>query len=86
MDASRQDVNSTAIDDTPWPNCPADFDAAVSNGATPEALTPADNAGDGVNLTLGGPTSGYGVLAPAVINGGACSLLPGRSPFATTAP
>ena len=77
VDASRQDVNSTTIDDTPVPYCYADFDAAVSNGASPEALASDDNAGDGVNLTLGGPTSGYGVLAPAVFSSSdACSLLP----------
>jgi hypothetical protein len=81
VDASRQDVNSTTIFDTPLPYCYADFDGAVSNGASPEALAAADNAGDDVNLTLGGSGSGYGVLAPAVFSSSdACSLLPNDFP------
>lgn len=47
------------------PPCPADFDQAVTNGASPEALQTAFDAGDHVNLTLGS-AGGYAALAPAV--------------------
>jgi hypothetical protein len=81
VDPVRQDVNS-AISDTSFPNCYANFDGAVSNGASPEALTPAANAGDDVNLTLGGTGSGYAALAPAVFSSpDFCSLLPSTNPF-----
>jgi hypothetical protein len=84
VDAGRQDVNSTTVKDTSPPYCYADLDAAVSNAATPEALAGGDNAGDGVNLTLAGPGSGYGVLAPAVFSGAdTCALLPGNYPLPT---
>ena len=81
VDPVRQDVNS-AISDTSFPNCYANFDGAVSNGASPEALTPAANAGDDVNLTLGGTGSGYAARAPAVFSSpDFCSLLPSTNPF-----
>ncbi len=84
VDASRINVNSTTVEDTPLPYCYADFDGEVSNGASPEGLATADNAGDDVNLTLGGATSGYGVLAGAVFSSAdACSLLPPDSPLPT---
>jgi hypothetical protein len=74
VDAGRQDVNS-AVKSTVFPYCYADFDAAVSNGDTPEGL--AYNAGDDVNLTLAGTTSGYGLLAPAVFDSPElCTLAP----------
>jgi hypothetical protein len=58
-----------------------DFDAAVSNGASPEALAGSYNAGDDVNLTLAGTSSGYGVLAPAVFDSSVtCSLSPVQDP------
>jgi hypothetical protein len=80
VDSGRQDVNS-AIQGTPFPYCYTDLDGAVSNGASPEALTANYNAGDDVNLTLAGTSSGYGVLAPAVFNGSdVCSLLPSNDP------
>jgi hypothetical protein len=84
VDPVRQDVNSEIISDTSFPNCYANFDGAVSNGASPEALTPAANAGDDVNLTLAGAGSGYAALAPAVFSSpDACSLLPATDPFPT---
>jgi hypothetical protein len=66
VDADRQDVNSTTVENTSFPYCYADFTGAVSNGQDPEGLIPAVNAGDDVNLTLGGADSGYGLLARAV--------------------
>jgi hypothetical protein len=84
VDAARQDVNST-IEHTPKPACYAGFDAAVSNGASPEALAPADNAGDDVNLTSAGSGSAYAALARAVFGGpDACSLRPGSDPLPAT--
>ena len=82
VDAVRQEVNSAIISDTPFPYCYANFDGAVSNGASPEALAPADNAGDDANLTLTGTGSGYAALARAVFSSpDACSLLPPANPF-----
>jgi hypothetical protein len=91
VDAIRQDLNS-GISDSLVPGfpglagiCPADFDASVSNGASPEALPSADNAGDDVNLTLSGSASGYAALAQAVSGGfGACGPLPPAIPFPAT--
>jgi hypothetical protein len=85
VDAGRQDVNSTAISSTPF--CYADFNAAVSTGASPETLAAGDNAGDAVNLTLSGPSSGYAALTPAVFsgnNGGGCALSPSFYPLPTS--
>jgi len=82
VDPVRQDVNSAIISGTSFPNCYANFDGAVSNGASPEVLTPAANAGDDANLTLAGSGSGYAALAPAVFSSpDACSLLPATDPF-----
>jgi hypothetical protein len=84
VDTQRQQVNTTIMQDTPLPACPVDFDAAVSNGASPEALQPAANAGDDVNLTLDGSSSGYAALAQAVVTSpDACSLLPSPNPLPT---
>ncbi len=81
VDADRQDVNS-AVKSTVFPYCYADFDAAVSNGDSPEALPLTYNAGDDVNLTLAGPTSGYGELAPAVFDSPElCTLGPANYPL-----
>jgi pyrimidine deaminase RibD-like protein len=82
VDAGRQDVNSTTIDNTPAQFCYADLDAAVSNGSSPEALISTDNAGDNANLS----TAGYAALAPAVLDGSDfCSLSPLSSPYALPA-
>jgi hypothetical protein len=40
----------------------ADFDTAVSNGASPEALQTADDIGDHVNLTA----AGYAALGATI--------------------
>lgn len=81
VDGARQGVNS-AIENTSSAACWVNFDAAVSNGASPEALLAADNAGDDVNLTLAGSDSGYAVLARAVFTSpDACSLLPSHNPL-----
>lgn len=64
VDASRLDANTAVSAPVAW-NCWADLDAAVTNGSSPEGLAAADNAGDGVNLTLSGSGSGYTALAPA---------------------
>jgi hypothetical protein len=86
VEAARQDVNSTTAKNTTFPYCYADFDAAVSNGLTPEGLAPAYNAGDDANLTLAGPSSGYGVLAPAVFDSPqTCSLQPADNPLPAAA-
>jgi hypothetical protein len=44
------------------PPCVAQFDAAVSDQASPQALAPAFGTGDDVNLSLG-PRGGYHALA-----------------------
>jgi hypothetical protein len=77
VDAGRQDVNSTTVENTPLPYCYADLDAAVSNGSSPEALAASADAGDHVNLTR----SGYAALAPAVASGGGSCLLPTSYPL-----
>ncbi len=50
------------------PPCPAPFDQALTNNASPEALQAAYDAGDHVNLTLGS-AGGYAALAGATANG-----------------
>jgi hypothetical protein len=62
VDAARTDVNQNFVENTALPNCWADFDGAVSNDASPEALPSADDVGDHVNLTQ----AGYAALAAAV--------------------
>lgn len=62
VDGARTDINDNFVQNTALPNCWADFDAAVSNSASPEALQPADDAGDHANLTQ----AGYTALAGAV--------------------
>jgi hypothetical protein len=75
-DLARTDVNSF-IDGGGAPPCPAAFDAAVSNGASPEALASGYGTADDVNLTLGA-SGGYAQLAKAVAGSGPapCSLMP----------
>jgi hypothetical protein len=87
VDAGRQDVNSTTVENTSYPNCYADFDAKASNGttvvvngATLEALSALYDVGDHVNLTLAGTGSGYGVLAPQLFSG-SCTLQPASNPL-----
>jgi hypothetical protein len=86
VDAGRLDINSTTVLNTPVPFCYADFDTAVSNGASPEALAAADNAGDDANLTLAGTGSGYAALAPTVLSSDGCALLPTSYPLPTVLP
>jgi hypothetical protein len=69
VDGVRTDVNQNFVENAAPPNCYADFDAAVSNGASPEALTSADDAGDHANLNQ----AGYRALAGAVTAQG-CAL------------
>jgi hypothetical protein len=57
------------------PNCWTDFDAAVSNGASPEALQPANDVGDHINLTQ----AGYTALTGAVTAQG-CTLTANANP------
>jgi len=79
VDGARQSVNSFVDGGGGAPNCPALFDAAVSNGASPEALLAADDAGDHVNLS-GGSSGGNAALAPAVGTSG-CPLMPNATPL-----
>lgn len=79
VDGVRTDVNQFA-GNTAVPNCMADFDGAVSNGASPEALlttAPAGSydTGDHINLTQ----AGYTELTGAVTGGG-CSLAANQNP------
>jgi hypothetical protein len=87
VDTARQTLNSY-IDGGPVPPggsapppCPADFDLALSNGASPEALQSAFDAGDHVNLTLGS-SGGYAALAPAVATTGC--IAPNITPLPVT--
>jgi hypothetical protein len=79
-DANRTAVNSFIDSGGGAPDCPADFDAAVSNGASPEALASGFGTADDVNLTLGSG-GGYAALAPAVSGGASCPLLPSGTPL-----
>lgn len=83
VDADRTLLNSMtgAIS---APNCAADFDSVVSNGAVPpaaEALTASSDSGDHANLSF----AGYAALAPAVLAGPAsawsCPLAPSAFPL-----
>jgi hypothetical protein len=74
VDAARMSVNSVIAGTGP-PDCPADFDAAVTDGASPEALGSADQTSDHANLSF----AGYAALAPAVSDGGFCPLLPNNT-------
>jgi hypothetical protein len=87
VDAARQTLNSY-IDGgsvppggSAPPPCPADFDLALSNGASPEALQSAFDAGDHVNLTLGS-SGGYAALAPAAASTGC--IAPNVTPLPAT--
>jgi hypothetical protein len=75
VDTARTDVNENFTENVTLPNCWADFDAAVSNGASPEALLPADDVGDHVNLTQ----AGYTALTGAVTAQG-CALTVNANP------
>jgi hypothetical protein len=81
-DSGRVSVNSYIDVGGGAPNCPAYFDAAVSNGASPEALAAGYGTADDVNLTLGA-SGGYAKLAPAVFSDG-CALAPNSMPFPPT--
>jgi len=80
VDAERLYVNSIQQGVAP-PNCWADFDGAVSNGASPEALSTSPtnyDGGDHVNLSF----AGHAALAQAVPNsGGFCTLMPSLNPM-----
>jgi len=74
------DINSV-VEDAATPACPAFFDQAVSNGATPdESLASGMGESDDVNLTLGS-SGGYAALAPAV---SACGFYPPSNPLPAT--
>ena len=79
VDGIRTDVNDNFIENLTSPgspqNCYADFDAAVSNGASPGALQSADDAGDHANLTQ----AGYTALTSAVGSQG-CPLAANVNP------
>jgi hypothetical protein len=75
VDTARTAVNSFVDGGGAGPNCPALFDAAVGNGATPEALASGNGEADDVNLTLGA-SGGYAKLAPAVTAGQTCVAAP----------
>jgi hypothetical protein len=75
VDGDRTDVNQNFVENVAPPNCWADLDAAVSNGAAPEALSTADGTGDHVNLSQ----AGYTALTGAVTSGG-CSLAANQLP------
>jgi Spherulation-specific family 4 len=77
-DGGRTDVNSFVDGGGGAPNCPALFDAAVTNGASPEALAAGYGTADDVNLTLGA-SGGYAHLASAVVADG-CALAPNSAP------
>ncbi len=62
------------------PYCPADLDAAVTNGASTEQLAAADDAGDYVNLTWAGYAAMAGELNPNNYADSACSLSPNGYP------
>src|SRR6202000_1720582 len=70
VDSTRSDLNSsyllTQFDNQTCVLGPCvtavDFDGAVSNGASPEALAPADDSGDHVNLT----NAGYAAITAAI--------------------
>jgi hypothetical protein len=79
-DAGRTSVDSFIDNGGGAPNCPADFDLAVSNNASPEALAPGYGTADDVNLTLGA-AGGYAQLAPAVSAGQTCPLAPSSTPL-----
>jgi len=81
-DSGRLDVDGFVDGGGGAPNCPASLDAAVSNGASPEALAAGDGTADDVNLTLGA-SGGYARLAPAVLASG-CSLAPDSDPAPPT--
>ena len=69
VDNVRTNVNTNTLQNVAPPNCGTDFDGAVTNGATPEALLAADGTGDDVNLSQ----AGYTALTGAITSGG-CTL------------
>jgi hypothetical protein len=76
VDGARIDVNSFIDGDSDAANCNAAFDAAVSNGASTEALASGYGEADDVNLTLG-TSGGYAQLANAVVAPSTgCQLMP----------
>jgi hypothetical protein len=78
VDAARVAVNSWLIQQTgiSLPNCTAGFDAAVSNGGSPEELETSPvgyDSGDHANLSW----AGYAALAPQVSSCGLSPNTPG---------
>ena len=80
VDAARTGVNSV-LSGVSAPNCWADFDSAVSDGGSPEALAKSPvsfDSSDHANLSF----AGYAALAPAVSgSGGFCTLMPSMFPL-----
>jgi hypothetical protein len=79
VDANRTTLNTDLADSdlaTSMPYCVASFDAAVSNGASPEKLASGDDNGDHVNLTA----AGFSALATAVTSG-SCTLSANEYPL-----
>jgi hypothetical protein len=74
VDGIRTDVNQDFVEDVSPPDCWADFDMAVSNEASPEALQSAADAGDHVNLTQAGYTALAGTLGAQ-----GCGFVPNRN-------
>jgi hypothetical protein len=70
-DSTRTQVNTVLGLFIGFPNCVADFNSAVSNGQTPQALSPSYDSGDHANLSF----AGYEAAAGAVPAAG-CSLSP----------
>jgi hypothetical protein len=77
VDSDRTSVNGVIDGGGDGPNCPADFDAAVTNGDSPEALASGYGTADDVNLTLGA-SGGYAKVASVVVGSGPspCNLAP----------
>lgn len=80
VDAARTGVNSV-LSGISAPNCWADFDSAVSDGGSPEALVKSPvsfDSNDHANLSF----AGYAAVAPAVSgSGGFCALMPSMFPL-----
>jgi hypothetical protein len=76
VDGIRTDVNDNFVENTSLPNCWADFDGAVSNGASPEALATADDTGDHVNLTQAGYTALTGAVGAQGCGGLVANMYP----------
>jgi hypothetical protein len=73
VDSNRAAVNDY-VTGIAAPNCVTDFDNAVTNGASPEQLQAADDAGDHANLTA----TGYAALATQLSTD--CAFAPNSLP------